>query len=103
VLTGLAYAAVGCFASSVTRSQMIAFILAFVILLLLLIMGAVAELGAMGNAEWLAGFLGWLSVGEHFENLSQGLIVSSDVAYFLVLTAAGLVLTKAAVESVRWR
>jgi ABC-2 type transport system permease protein len=103
VLTGLAYAAVGCFASSVTRSQMIAFILAFVILLLLLIMGAVAELGAMGSAEWLSGFLGWLSVGEHFENLSKGLVDTADLAYFFVVIAIGLLLTKAAVESVRWR
>lgn len=103
VLTGLAYAAIGCFASSVTRSQMIAFIVAFVILLLLLIMGAVAELGAMGNAAWLEGFLGYLSVGEHFENLAQGLVDTADVAYFVAVIAVALLLTKAAVESVRWR
>jgi len=103
VLTGLAYAAVGCFASSVTRSQMIAFILAFVILLLLLIMGAVAELGAMGNAAWLEGFLGYLSVGEHFENLSKGLVDTVDLSYFFVVMATGLLLTKAAVETARWR
>jgi ABC-2 type transport system permease protein len=103
VLTGLAYAAIGCFASSVTRSQMIAFILAFVILLLLLIMGAVAELGAMGNAAWLEGFLSYLSVGEHFENLSQGLVDTRDLSYFLVLIAASLLFTKASIESARWR
>ncbi len=103
VLTGLAYAAIGCFASSVTRSQMIAFILAFVILLLLLIMGAVAELGAMGNAAWLEGFLSYLSVGEHFENLSQGLVDTADLSYFVVLIVVSLLLTKASIESVRWR
>jgi len=103
LLTGLAYAAVGAFASSVTRSQMIAFIVAFVILLLLLIMGAVAELGAMGRAAWLEGFLGWLSVSDHFESLARGLVDTQDVTYFLVVIAAGLVLTKASVESVRWR
>ena len=103
VLTGLAYAAVGCFASSVTRSQIIAFILAFVILLLLLIMGAVAELGAMGNAGWLEGFLGYLSVGEHFENLAAGLVDTADLSYFFVVIAVSLLLSKAAVESVRWR
>ncbi|NNL66757.1 MAG: ABC transporter permease subunit, partial [Myxococcales bacterium] len=102
-LMGLAYAAVGCFASSVTRSQMIAFILAFVILLLLLIMGAVAELGAMGGGARLEGFLSYLSVGEHFENLSQGLVDTLDVSYFLVVIAVSLLLTKASIESVRWR
>ena len=102
-LTGMAYAAVGLFASSVTRSQMIAFILAFVILLLLLIMGAVAELGAMGNAAWLEGFLGYLSVGEHFENLAAGLVDTVDLSYFLVVIATALLLSKAAIESVRWR
>lgn len=103
LLTGLAYAAIGCFASSVTRSQMIAFILAFVILLLLLIMGAVGQLGAMGNAPWLEGFLSYLSVGEHFENLSKGLVDTADLAYFVALIAVSLLLTKAAIESVRWR
>lgn len=103
ILTGLAYAAIGCFASSVTRSQMIAFILAFVILLLLLIMGAVAELGAMGNAAWLEGFLSYLSVSPHFDNLAKGLVDTADVAYFFVLIAISLLATKAAIESVRWR
>lgn len=103
ILMGLAYAAIGCFASSVTRSQMIAFILAFVILLLLLIMGPVAELGAMGSAAWIEGFLSYLSVSGHFENLSQGLVDTRDVSYFFVLIAVSLLLTKAAIESVRWR
>jgi ABC-2 type transport system permease protein len=103
VLTGLAYAAIGCFASSVTKSQIIAFFLALVILLLLLIMGVVAQLGAIGNAAWIEGFLSYLSVGEHYENLFQGLVDTADLAYFAVVIAVSLLLTKASVESVRWR
>ncbi len=103
LLTGLAYAAIGCFASSVSRSQIIAFILAFVILLLLLIVGVIGQLGAMGNAPWLEGFLSWLSVSTHFESLSQGLVDTADLAYFGVMIAVPLLLTKAVVESVRWR
>lgn len=103
VLAGLTYAAIGCFASSITRSQIIAFIVALVLLLLLLIMGAVAQLGAMGNAAWLEGFLSYLAVSSHFDSLATGLVDTADVSYFLVMITIFLLGTKAAIESVRWR
>jgi ABC-2 type transport system permease protein len=107
-LLGLAYAAVGAFASSVTRNQLIAFFLAFVILLVLWMIGFVADLGAasgVGGAlgEWTSGALRWLSTAEHFESMLMGLVNSKDVAYFAAVVAASLIVTKAAVESVRWR
>jgi len=107
-LLGLAYAAVGCFASSVTRNQLIAFFLAFVILLVLWMIGFVADLGAasgMGGSlgEWVSGTMRWLSTAEHFESMLMGLIDTKHVAYFAAVVAASLIVTKAAVESVRWR
>jgi ABC-2 type transport system permease protein len=105
-LVGLAYVAIGGFASSVTQSQLIAFFLAFVLLLVLWMLGFLADLGAAGGAvpnEGVAGLLRWLSSAEHFESMVMGLVDTQHLAYFAAMVAGFLIATKAAVESVRWR
>lgn len=102
LLLGLVYAAIGIFASSVTQSQLIAFFLTFALLLVLLMIGLIVDLGAITN-ETLTAPLRWLSTGEHFESMLMGLVDTRDLAYFVAMTAAFLVLAKASVESVRWR
>jgi ABC-2 type transport system permease protein len=106
-LVGLSYAAIGAFASSVTRNQLIAFFLALVLLFILWLLSIVADLGAAGGAigteSAVSQFMRWLSSADHFETMIQGLVDSRDVAYFVVLIVAFLVMTKASVESVRWR
>lgn len=103
LLVSLNYAAIGAFASSLTRNQIIAFFSALVILLLFLMLSVIAELGSSQGGAWLADSLRYLSTAEHFQPLIEGLVDTSDLSYFVLLTAGFLVLTKAAVESVRWR
>ena len=98
---GIAYAAVGAFASAVTRSQLIAFFLALTVLLLLLLLGAIAS--NVGGPGWAGNLLRYLGTAEHFENFVMGLIDTRHLGYFAVLTAIPLILAKASVESVRWR
>ncbi len=106
-LIGLGYAAVGCFASSVTRNQLIAFFLALVLLLILWLLAVMADLGGAGGAaaagNWISDLLRWLSSADHFEQLTTGLVDTRDLAYFGFLIATFLLLTKTSVESVRWR
>ena len=102
LLVGWTYVAIGVFASSVTRSQVVAFLLSFVLLLVLLILPAISELGVAGTSE-AREVLRYLSTDVHLEELVKGLVDSSDLAYFAVMIGSFLVLTKAAVESVRWR
>jgi ABC-2 type transport system permease protein len=106
-LIGLAYAAVGCFASSLTRNQLIAFFLALVLLLILWLLSVVADLGAAGGAaaagSGVSDLLRWLSSADHFEDLMRGLVDTRALAYFGFVIGTFLLLTKAAVESVRWR
>ena len=106
LLVGLVYAAIGAFASSVTQSQLIAFFLAFVLLLVLWMLGFLADLGAAGGAtsnEQVGDLLRYLSTADHFEGIVMGLVDTKDLAYFGLVVVAFLALTKAAVESVRWR
>jgi hypothetical protein len=57
----------------------------------------------MGDAEGLGKSLRWLSTGEHFQQLLKGLVDTADLAYFAVVIGSMLLLTRATVESVRWR
>ncbi len=103
LLVGWTYAAIGCFASSLTRSQVLAFLITLVILFCLLLVPAMAELGIAGGLPGIAEVLRWLSTGVHFEALSKGLVDTADLAYFAVAIGSFLFMTKAVVESVRWR
>ena len=102
VLVGLTYVAIGVFASSLTRSQIVAFLLSFAILFVLFLLPALAELDLAGSA-WLGDVLRWLSTETHLQDLLRGLVDTRHLAYFAVMILAFLVLTKASVESVRWR
>ena len=106
LLVGLVYVAIGAFASSMTQNQLIAFALSFVLLLVLWMIGFLADLGAAGGAvtnDAFGNVLRWLSTAEHFEGMVMGLVDTKDLAYFAVMTIAFLVLAKTAIESVRWR
>ncbi len=106
LLVGLVYVAIGAFASSVTQNQLIAFALSFVLLLVLWMIGFLADLGAAGSgvtSDALGDALRWLSTAEHFESMVMGLVDTKDLAYFAVMAIAFLALAKAAIESVRWR
>jgi ABC-2 type transport system permease protein len=107
LLVGLAYAAVGAFASSVTKNQLIAFFLALVLLFILWLLSVVADLGAaggaMGTESAATNLLRWLSSADRFEQLVKGLVDTRDLAYFAFLIGTFLVLAKTSLESVRWR
>ena len=106
-LVALTYVAVGCFASSVTRNQLIAFFFALVLLLILWMLSVVADLGAGGGAVASGGVVSnamrWLSSADRFEQLVRGLVDTRDLAYFAFMIGTFLVLTKSSIESVRWR
>jgi ABC-2 type transport system permease protein len=102
MLVGWVYVSIGVFASSIARSQVIAFLLTFVVLLVLLILPAVSDLGVAGSAG-TGELLRYVSTDPHLEQLVKGLVDTSDLVYFAVMIGSFLVLTKASVESVRWR
>jgi len=106
-LLGANYAAIGCFASSVTRNQLIAFFLAIVLIFFLWLIAVVTQIGAfqqaVGAESAFAQILGWISTADHFDALMKGIVDTRDLAYFVGISALFVLLTKASVESVRWR
>lgn len=107
-LVSLTYVAIGGFASSLTRNQLVAFLLTLALLFLvgvmipnLVVFGLASD--ALGSQSALLDVMRWLGTGDHFDRMVTGLVETRDLAYFGVTTAGFLLLTKAAVESVRWR
>ena len=98
LLLGSGYIAFGLMFSALTHNQLIAGFLTFgAFLFLYLIEIAQNWGGIMGN------IVPYLSVGQHLEKFAKGVVDTNDVAFFLSFTAIGLLLTKQAIESYRWK
>ncbi len=107
-LVSVTYVAVGVFASSVTRNQLIAFILTFVLLLILgMMLPFIVDIsmsgGSAGGESPVAEVVRWMATGSHVDRMLQGLIDTSDLAYYVVASAIFLLLSKTVIESARWR
>lgn len=99
LLMGSAYAAIGVMASSLTRNQIISFILAFAISFALFLFGKIVQIVPPALQPLLA----FLSIDNHFEAISRGVIDSRDVLYYLSIIAVSLVVATVALESRKWK
>lgn len=86
-----AYISIGVYASSVTNNQIVAFLTAmFIGLFFQLIFEVLA-----GNFTGFAGqVLSTLSLSNHFESISRGVVDTRDMIYFLSIILAGLFLAE---------
>ncbi|MBW1997968.1 MAG: ATP-binding cassette domain-containing protein [Deltaproteobacteria bacterium] len=94
ILLGASYSAVGLFASSLTRNQIIAFIVAMAICFNITLVDKILFFlpGKM------VGVLEYLGTDFHFENIAKGIIDSWDVIYFLSVIFVGLYATDLVME-----
>jgi ABC-2 type transport system permease protein len=99
VLIGLTFLAVGLLVSSLTENQIVAGFGTFGILLAFWVIGWGAEF-AGGN---LRAVLQYLSVTEHLDAFSRGLIDTKDLVYYGSAIVLALFLTMRSLESKRWR
>lgn len=83
------YVAIGLFASSITKNQIIAFFVGFVICIVLTMIDTFLILfpAPIVNA------LSFLSANAHFSSVAKGIIDSRDLLYFVSLTALFFVIT----------
>ena len=102
LLIGGLFIAMGCFASALTRSQLIAAVLsyAFVLALFLLSMRSLVALEAKG---WEADFFAHISMTEHMQDFARGALQLSSVTFYLTLIVFFLFLTWKVVEGRRWK
>lgn len=86
-----AYISIGLWASSITKNQIVAYLLSlFIGLFFHLLFGMLAS-GFTGPVGQL---LNSLSMREHFDSMSRGVLDSGDLVYFLTLILLGLFLSE---------
>jgi ABC-2 type transport system permease protein len=94
ILLGASFSAVGLFASSLTRNQIVAFIVGVAICFALVLIDKILFF----LPTPLVGILEYLGADYHFENISKGILDSRDIIYFLSLIFISLYATHLAME-----
>jgi ABC-2 type transport system permease protein len=89
MLLGAAYVAIGLFASSLTRNQIIACIVGMVICAML----AIIDKMLFFFPQSILDVVVYLSSSIHFENVAKGIVDTRDVLYFLSIAFIGLYAT----------
>ncbi len=97
---GLLFASFGLLASALTRNQIVAAILSFSMTALFFFAGLFIFLDIPGPFREL---LYYISVFDHMERFSRGLVTTKVPVFYLSLTAIMLFATKCVIESRRWR
>lgn len=83
------YVAIGLFASSITKNQIIAFFVGFIICIVLTMIDTFLILFPTS----IVSALSFLSANVHFSSVSKGIIDSRDLLYFISLAALFFVIT----------
>ncbi len=87
ILLGATFSAIGIFASSLTRNQVIAFITGMTICFSLTLL---TDFLLYFLPNTLIGFFQYFSANFHFQNISKGLIDSRDILYFITVSFIAL-------------
>ena len=101
ILMGGAYLAIGLFCSSLTKNQIVAFIISTVSCFILLIIGE--DIVLMSAPDTVAPLFSYLGLGTHFESISRGVIDSRDLIYYFSTIGFFLFLNTLALESRKWK
>jgi ABC-2 type transport system permease protein len=99
LLLGGCFISLGLLISSLTKNQIVAGMITFAAFLMLWVL------------NWLGDFAGptaqqiisYLSITDHFDDFSKGIIDTKHVIYYLSFITFGLFLTAKSVDSERWR
>jgi ABC-2 type transport system permease protein len=99
LLFGGSLLALGSFLSSLTENQIIAAALTFAAFLLLWAI----DFGAQGSTGMTAQILQYLSVINHYDDFTRGIIDTAGVTYYVSFMVLFIFLTVRSVDSMRWR
>lgn len=98
---GGSYIALGLFISSLTKNQIIAFILGLAACFMGFIIGA--DFVLAGTPQFLVPLFKFLGLGSHFYNVAKGVIDSKDVIYYLSFIFIFLWLNARVIENRSWK
>ena len=99
LLMGGSFVSIGLFISSLTKNQIVAAFMTFATFLMLWIISWLGE----SSGQTTRDVLNYLSITEHFDDFSRGIIDTKHAVYYLSLITFGLFLAAKSVDSERWR
>jgi gliding motility-associated transport system permease protein len=99
ILMGGCFISVGLLISSLTKNQIVAVMVTFTVFLMLWVI------------NWIASFVGptaqqvlnYLSITDHLDDFTRGIIDTKHLVYYLSFIVFGLFLTARAVDTERWK
>jgi ABC-2 type transport system permease protein len=98
-LMGGCFISVGLLISSLTKNQIVAGMATFVVFLMLWIINWIASFTGPTTQE----VLNYLSITEHLDDFTRGIIDTKHLVYYVSFMAFGLFLTSRSVDTERWR
>jgi len=98
LLLGAVYVSIGIFASATSENQIVAFIISFLIILVLFML----DKALMFVPGPLVSLFEYLSVDYHFNSIARGVIDTRDLIYYLSMTTFALALAVRSLESRKW-
>ncbi len=101
-LVGGLFLSLGCFASAISRTQMGAAMISFVLGVSLFSVGFLAE-ALPATAQWQSQVLSYFGLFEQMHDFARGVVDTRTLIFYLTTTFFFLFLTLRAVESRRWR
>ena len=101
-LTGCLFLSLGCFASAISRSQMAAAMISFVLGVSLFSLGFLAKQIPV-TAQWQTQVLSYFGLFDQMNDFARGVVDTRTVIFYASLTMLFLFLTLRLVESRRWR
>jgi ABC-2 type transport system permease protein len=101
-LVGCLFLSLGCFASAISRSQMAAAMISFVLGVTLFSLGFLAET-LPATAQWQSQALSYFGLFEQMHDFARGVVDTRTVIFYVSSTFFFLFLTLRVVESQRWK
>ncbi|MBU0636688.1 MAG: ABC transporter permease subunit [Patescibacteria group bacterium] len=96
-----AYLSLGLLISSLTKNQIIAFVLGLVACFTFFMIGA--DFVVTGAPQFLAPTMKFLGLGSHFDNVSRGIIDTKDIIYYFSFIFLFLWLNVRVIENRNWK
>jgi ABC-2 type transport system permease protein len=101
--SGVLFISIGIFASSLTRSQLVAGMLSFTVLFIVIVGGQLMNYVSDGRATevigWLDGVVNYLQIFQHLDDYSRGIIDTRPLFYYTSIGALLLGLSTLVIEA----
>lgn len=98
VLLGSSYSAIGLMASSWTKDQVVAILVAFSMCFVLYLVDQLVGQATGTTAQLVE----YISTSYHFENIARGVVDTRDVVYYLSLIGVCLLVAQSSIAARRW-